>query len=73
MRLRLKKLLHYKLRWGYPNKAVDIEDIPSAYPRYGCEFCDGMLGRDSQGNWFHLKESVTQSAGPEESESRQGK
>lgn len=48
---RIKKFLHDKLFWGFPDKVKSKDSFQSTY---SCRFCKNDLAQDSAFNWFHL-------------------
>ena len=48
---KIKKFLHDKLGWGFPNKMVGGDSFQQ---NYSCRFCKGEITKDSTGAWFHL-------------------
>jgi len=51
---KIKKFLHDKLHWGYPTYPIEVENMyENPYPQYKCKYCDDVVLKDSQGNWFH--------------------
>ncbi len=49
---RIRRWLHDKLGWGYPDYLSDAGSY--VMPTYECRYCDYAVTMDSQGNWFHL-------------------
>ena len=47
---RIKKFLHDKLDWGFPNESRGFDGCSFTST---CRLCGGRLLQDSQGNWFH--------------------
>ena len=48
---KIKKFIHDKLGWGFPNKRVGGDGFQQ---NYSCRFCDKEITQDSTGAWFHL-------------------
>jgi hypothetical protein len=49
----IRKFLHDKLGWGYPQ---GLGSNNSFQPSYSCRYCSGQVASDSTGAWFHLSD-----------------